>query len=276
MISTAEIRAGFTRRLVQLCQTQRSVSYICQETGINRQQFAKYLSGVSVPSLENTFKIAEFFDVSVDEILTGNLTGLSSRQERRSQFSDYANRIFASIEIVENTFNNHRFPVSGYYHSYNNSFCDTNSDDLYILVSLVRLSRENGTVFYDRRHYPTCGTEVENMRARYCGTGFVNMKNMYIRYADCTNKDGFGMVLLRQVGYLSNNLNGLQAVAAATREFEPAASRIYYRYLGQKPDLRAAIRACGVFKLKELEEQQQIVDWVTQPMPTDKLVLRAL
>lgn len=56
---------------VRMYNTKPSVSYICRHLGINRQQFAKYLDGRSLPSLESAIRIAEFFKVDLSELVIG-------------------------------------------------------------------------------------------------------------------------------------------------------------------------------------------------------------
>lgn len=52
------------RNLRFLCDHKRSVSEVCRGTGINRQQFNKYLSGLHRPSSSNLQKIARYFGVA--------------------------------------------------------------------------------------------------------------------------------------------------------------------------------------------------------------------
>ena len=46
-----------------MCNRYTSIADICRQIKINRQQFNKYLSGQSSPSLHNLHRIAEFFGV---------------------------------------------------------------------------------------------------------------------------------------------------------------------------------------------------------------------
>lgn len=52
------------RNLRYLCDHKRSVSEVCRGTGINRQQFNKYLSGLHRPSNANLQKISRYFGVA--------------------------------------------------------------------------------------------------------------------------------------------------------------------------------------------------------------------
>lgn len=45
-----------------LCGQKSSISKVCRDLDINRQQFNKYLSGVSRPSNSNLIKICDYFN----------------------------------------------------------------------------------------------------------------------------------------------------------------------------------------------------------------------
>ena len=53
----------FADRLAELCKTKPSASAVARDLEINRQQFARYLNGESVPRQSITRKVAAYFDV---------------------------------------------------------------------------------------------------------------------------------------------------------------------------------------------------------------------
>jgi transcriptional regulator with XRE-family HTH domain len=58
----------FPRNLNLLSSYARSVSEICRQTGINRQQYDRYLKGRTRPSLRTVRRICDFFGVDDHEI----------------------------------------------------------------------------------------------------------------------------------------------------------------------------------------------------------------
>lgn len=58
----------FADRLTELCKTKSSVSAVARDLGINRQQFARYISGESIPRQAINQKIAEYFGVDPGEL----------------------------------------------------------------------------------------------------------------------------------------------------------------------------------------------------------------
>jgi transcriptional regulator with XRE-family HTH domain len=68
-MSLREAYAGnLARNLARLCDRDESIAAVCRATKINRQQFAKYLAGQSVPSAENRRKICRHFKISEQEL----------------------------------------------------------------------------------------------------------------------------------------------------------------------------------------------------------------
>lgn len=58
----------FSENLRILCSYVRSVSHVCRQLDINRQQFARYLNGETLPSQYNLRKICDYFGVEEAEI----------------------------------------------------------------------------------------------------------------------------------------------------------------------------------------------------------------
>lgn len=57
----------FATNLRFACATRRSISQICREIGINRQQFNRYINGEARPSAHNVARIAAFFGLSAED-----------------------------------------------------------------------------------------------------------------------------------------------------------------------------------------------------------------
>ena len=55
-----------------LCSYKKSISNVCRDLKINRQQFNKYLSGKTAPSSNNLRKICDYFGVEEHEIMLPN------------------------------------------------------------------------------------------------------------------------------------------------------------------------------------------------------------
>ena len=74
---TVDVREVFSKNLRELCDERPSVSAVCRDLSINRQQFARYLSGGALPSKDNLARICEYFGI-VEGVLF-DLNGLVDR-----------------------------------------------------------------------------------------------------------------------------------------------------------------------------------------------------
>lgn len=68
-----EVREVFARNLRNLCETQPSIASVCRDIDINRQQFARYLSGKGLPNTGNLEKICEYFGIVEAELFRSDL-----------------------------------------------------------------------------------------------------------------------------------------------------------------------------------------------------------
>lgn len=64
MTSPANLRAIFAKNLRWLCDAQPSIASVCRDTGINRQQFNRYLAGTAIPSAQIMRTICARFNVA--------------------------------------------------------------------------------------------------------------------------------------------------------------------------------------------------------------------
>ena len=62
----------FAENLLAMCTHRGSIAEVCRGTGINRQQFNKYLSGQHLPSAAVLAKLASYFGIQEIEFFTGH------------------------------------------------------------------------------------------------------------------------------------------------------------------------------------------------------------
>ena len=60
---------NIAQNLRYLCERRQSVSLVCRQLGLNRQQFGRYLVGQNRPSIYNLTRICQYFDVTIDDIV---------------------------------------------------------------------------------------------------------------------------------------------------------------------------------------------------------------
>lgn len=68
------LRETFASNLKRLCAGKPSIAAVCRGTGINRQQFNRYLSGAALPNDKNLKKICTYFKIDEFALYRENLT----------------------------------------------------------------------------------------------------------------------------------------------------------------------------------------------------------
>lgn len=64
------IRESFAKELRRQCSLHGSIAQVCKGTGINRQQFNKYLAGQILPSASNMRRICSYLGVTEEQLMS--------------------------------------------------------------------------------------------------------------------------------------------------------------------------------------------------------------
>lgn len=64
---------SFAKQLRLHCARKGSIAQLCKATGINRQQFNKYLAGQMLPGARTMRKICSYLGVSEEQLMTGSV-----------------------------------------------------------------------------------------------------------------------------------------------------------------------------------------------------------
>jgi hypothetical protein len=73
------VRDAFAANLARLCEREASIAAVCRATGINRQQFNRYLAGGSLPNKRNLDKICRHFNIEEPDLFKSG-AGQSARE----------------------------------------------------------------------------------------------------------------------------------------------------------------------------------------------------
>ena len=233
----------FTANLKFLCGHYKSVADVCRRLKINRQQFNKYLGGQSAPSHYNLRKICEFFGVDEGEILASHDAFLLIFNKASPAF--VANMIPG--ELTKSFFPETPTELRkylGYYHAY----VVTPSRQGYILKSITRLFEEDGAVKTKTFENISVVSEKHSSSSinKYRGFCFLSSQILYLIEHEHMNNRGFIYTALYP-SFRSpvDLLNGLVLGISGGSFRMPYSSQIVLEYLGEAPDLRAAISGCG-------------------------------
>lgn len=263
---------SFARNLKVLCSAHRSVADICRRTGINRQQFGRYLNGTYRPSRYNLMRICEVLGVKEADLMLPE-----------HEFESFVDVHFPRLKkgvgtgwLAENleqrlpTMDQNLWKYLGWYASFSYSFGWPNM----VIRSLVSLHRHRGRVFsktIDRVKDP-----ASRRRFVYKNEGLVTVSagKILITEQDMLERDGLYLRMLEptprsHVGVLSGILTG----TSHRTQREISSVRVAMQYLGPTIDLRYQLSKCGIFKPDFQTVQPHILELIDNTIEDGQTVL---
>ncbi len=247
MSKPADSNADFARNLRFLCSHYHSTSEVCRQLGINRQQFNKYITGLSRPSRHNIKRICDFFGVEEYEVLFPHaelkrLIAIKGVRKAEPE-DDWAIGLRRAIGESESEIRTYY----GYYFCYYHSFSYPGK----ILKSLMHLTEHDGMSVYKRierlveRDRPNRSSYVY----KYAGLAFFFRERIFlIDRETLTGSEISETVLYPSYRNRVGLLPGLTIGVAGNTSREPVAARIVLEHLGETVDAKAALRACGLYQ----------------------------
>ena len=235
-----------------------SISALCRACGVNRQQFNKYLAGETLPSLLNLVKISNTLNVGVDDLLrlqTGRPEGAR-------------NPVVELKRVLEKEKAEIR---TGYYLDYTYSSVFRGS----LLVGVCKIEKKINIykctvklMFRNREH----GSRTY---FKYSGRAYPSREAVYLNYAHERDPKDFIYCIMQPDVRYSADLIGIRTGMSNSIPSIPFSASFYLRYMGERPDLRAALRQCGLYPLDSLDDQQsQIMARLDAKTQSAKNILR--
>lgn len=237
-------QSNLARNLACLCRDYPSISSICRQININRQQFNKYLAGAVSPSAFNLSRICAYFDTNEEQLQ------LPPAEFRRERYGETPTR--GSVGRRESVSD---FPADGagqldrylgYYFVYYLSPSVPGS----MFRSIVRIYRENEFV-YSR------GMERFNRVDLSIRGSLIGREHGNVSYADDR------IYVAERVDYIRRNFSltvlyptfrqrldllcGVFVSVSSSAGRQPFASRVVYEFMGIRPDLRTMVRQAGIY-----------------------------
>ncbi|OMH25901.1 helix-turn-helix transcriptional regulator [Motiliproteus sp. MSK22-1] len=240
------MREDFSKNLRLLCSYYKSIAEVCRKIPINRSQFNKYLCGSSLPSKFILRRICDFFGVEEYEIFLPHQQFAQIVQVRPSDPESQDQRAYVEhIDKLQAQAQGRFDKYLGYYFEIYYSMAFPGK----ILRNLVEISAQGDSVYYQR---------IERSRAddgsarichgKYLGCAFFLSDRIFmVDYETLTGNEMTQTILYPTYKNRINRLAGLRLGVSASDRREPACARVIYEYLGQRVDLRKALRLCGLF-----------------------------
>jgi transcriptional regulator with XRE-family HTH domain len=251
--------AAFVENLRFLCAHFSSVAEVCRSLGINRQQFNKYLSGHSEPSLRNLKRITDFFGVDEYEITLPHkefvrLVRPKSGQVRETQLLD---QLLTQIDMTNGESQQALAAYSGTYAAY---FCSPVwSNHIVRSLTTMRFEDQNCLTKSLQRLYLPGGSRSMKVVQKFNGVVRNIFDRLYVIEYEANSKDLASFTILypshrRQLQFLT----GIMVTIASGGSRQPFSTRVVYQYLGKDVDLRREIQRCHLYPLDSPDVPEEV------------------
>jgi transcriptional regulator with XRE-family HTH domain len=243
-----------------------SVSPLCRDIGLNRQQVNKYLSGASRPSPYNLRRIAAYFGIEPEDLagprdrfarIWRQRGGLPVVQRDPLNLPAHLREAFLRPEIGAERF-------LGVYHCYINSY----SWPGHVLRYVMRIGRAGGWIVTKSvGRYPAEPDSGERYLMKCAGVATMQAHLLTIIEQQLLGAPSLSTTILQptyrsDVGVLSGVC--LDTPVGGARR--PVASRVVFRYLGRHADLRAAMAQTAVLEPESPAIELRIRRLLAEPL----------
>ena len=265
--------SDFSRNLKLLCTRYDSVSQVCRELAINRQQFNKYLNGSTRPSPKNLRRICALFKLNeYDLFLPVEAFQLRQGQNQQTSFE----RVFATQ--FEQAFEDPQQLLkryTGYYHCYFYSLGHPGK----IVCSLTNLYEQNDRIYsksiehlYDKSNQKN----EDKFITKYAGMVATSCNRIFIMDREMLWGNAFTLTILYPT-YLSHikYLHGL-SMGCPTIGRIPSCTRIVYEFLGKDINKREAIAQCGLYDKDDAVIDEHVQRLIENDISQDESIFQAI
>jgi transcriptional regulator with XRE-family HTH domain len=265
----------FARNLRILCTTHRSVSEVCRLTGINRQQFGRYLNGTYRPSRHNLRRICDILGVHESDLTlpASQFETLLNSHVSEMKLGGGAGWLGRRMENLVTTSDPGLRKYLGWYHSYSYSF----GWPKWIIRSLVHVYDHQGRVLSKR--IERLKNPIHDERFIYKADGLVTMSadRIFIAEHDSLQQDGFSLkILFRTHRSHVNFLSGLVTGTSSRPDRQPTSARVVLEYLGRTIDTRAELRKCAMFPANQYNINPKILSLIDNSFAEGETALHAI
>lgn len=241
----------FSQRLRELCAERSSNSQVARDLDINRQQFARYLNGSTMPRPDMLARIAGYFELNISDLFQIEPT------QKNQDITDVSQFLFGGTqaELAADPISE-RDLAAGFYLRYKQMFTRPG----YVLVQLMRIRHQGGQVLCEgsyssklRRDLPGIDMKEREHSTFIKLNGFLVSINIGARFGAmhiCSYRTG--------TEYSNQIKPGMQMATGRSGAAGPVAGRTV---LVQKPHdlgLLAFARRQGVVRQSEIDPQIRI------------------
>ena len=230
-----------------------SVSELCRQLKINRQQFMKYLSGKTHPSRSNLRKICDLLGVDEFELLLPPdqfRKIISLRPSKSGNLPPALSEVPDLLEMSQRK-RNQIAKIHGYYYEYYLSF----STPQHVLRALIHIFPSENFNFFKR---------IERLRKdnsdgppdvyKYQGI-VINVGDRFYLFdkESISGSELSQTILFQSYRNRVSTLSGLRMGVSGADGHEPTSSRIVMEFIGRTVNHREAISGCKLFRCDDPE-----------------------
>lgn len=255
---------AFVANLKFACSTQRSVSLICREIGINRQQFNRYISGETLPSSYNLGRIAAFFSMDAQAFLMAPRQFRERfRQPTGATLGDTVLRAGFPGDIA--ALRRHL----GFYQTYHRSL----SWPGLVVCSCVRLHEQDGAVHVKSIERINDPDKEIRQFSKYIGLAAFWRHRIFVVERTIGPHSMIAQTILTPFEeHQRVYLKGMTMGVSWRKENLPYASRMIWRHLGTDTDLRAMLSRCGVLPTDSHQLPPTVRDFLEPPLSENQTI----
>lgn len=261
-----------------LCSYKKSISGVCRDLDINRQQFNKYLSGNTTPSGNNLRKICDYFGVEEHEIRMPEEDFAKIIQARPLVNSSALERPRPEIEFLDKLFKRGSEDLSKYEGSYYIYYYSTSYPGK-ILKAYGVIYEEEGRHFFK-------WIERLSLVGSSGRDGFIyKLKGVVLGLSNRIFISGYEQIMKNEMVHLIlyptyknkvAQLSGLLLGVSGADSREPVSQRVVFSYLGKSVNHRAAFKRCGIYDVDAQEVDPEIKAKIQNRVDPDEGVFRAM
>ena len=244
---------SFAKNLREAVVQRGTIAQACSATGINRQQFNKYLSGQITPGTRSLRKICSYLGVTEQQLLTGQESGLAPLPQTIPPEVDLTTLPPDIARKLKDGWGEEQSPLAsyvlplGFYDCY---FPSHVSPGVVIRWLLQIKQGEFGQVYTGRTRVNELGSVgYLAKRLRYQGAVLYGAEEACLIGTTSQSSHHPAVMSINTVPVVGSNY--FSALALARRTDGPLAMMVGLHYRGRELPQRAALAALGIVSLDE-------------------------
>ena len=243
-------RDNFPENLRFLSSHAKSISQVCEQLAINRQQFHRYLNGTSRPSLSNMKVICDYFGVEEHEILLDRdaFRQLVSLRKPSGPELDPFGEYISKLHRINPSASRDMAEYVGYYKCYYRPVDFPGK----IQCSLLRLTNERGFTYVKNiENYASVKRRARRM-LKYTGVAFHTGERIFVHEREANA----GQMMWTTILYPARMdqvsvMTGLSLGISSATSRDIACYRVVWDALERDINLRETLESCGLFDLDD-------------------------